>query len=62
MRMNMKDKIMKLNNIETFWEDVKRIVGYYEGRELPDWIIKDLQRWADYRHEQLLERRSKNDN
>ena len=56
--MNMKDKIMKLDNIETFWEDVKKIVGFYdENVFLEDWIIKDLQRWADYRYEQLKKRK-----
>ena len=50
----MKEKIMKLNNIKTFWEDVRHIVGYYdENVFLEDWEIKELQRVADYRYEQL---------
>ena len=58
--MNMKDKIMKLDNINTFWDDVRKIVGYYDGKEWADYIIKDLQRWADYRYEQLLQRQKNN--
>ncbi len=53
----MIDKIMKLDNIETFWEDVKKIVGFYDDVFLDDWVIKDLQRWADYRYEQLKKRK-----
>lgn len=50
----MKAKIMKLNNIKTFWEDVRHIVGYYdENVFLEDYEIKELQRVADYRYEQL---------
>ena len=50
----MKEKIMKLNNIKTFWEDVRHIVGYYdENVFLEDYEIKELQRVADYRYEQL---------
>ena len=50
----MKEKIMKLNNIKTFWEDVRHIVGYYdENVFLEDYEIKELQRIADYRYEQL---------
>lgn len=51
----MKEKILKLNDIKTFWHDVKVIVGFYdENVFLEDWVIKDLQRTADYRYEQLL--------
>lgn len=49
----MKDKIMKLENIKTFWEDVRHIVGYYDNVCLEDWVIKDLQRVADARYEEL---------
>lgn len=56
----MRDKILKLDTLETFWEDTKRIVGYYEDRDLPDWLIKELQRVADFRYEQL-KRRAEND-
>jgi len=52
----MEEKIMKLTDIETFWEDVKKIVGYYDTNIfLEDWQIKRLQRIADYRYEQLKE-------
>lgn len=51
----MKNKIMQLENIKTFWEDVRCIVGYYdENIFLEDWVIKDLQRVADTRYEELL--------
>lgn len=50
----MKNKILKLKNISTFWEDVRKIVGYYdENVFLEDWQIKELQRIADYRYEEL---------
>lgn len=51
----MVNKIMELTNIKTFWEDVRHIVGYYEGRHLEDWQIKECERWACYRYEQLKE-------
>ena len=49
----MKDKIMKLVNIETFYEDVKQLIGYYDSKEYEDYEIKELQRIADYRYSQL---------
>lgn len=50
----MKEKILELENIETFWHDVKVIVGYYdENVFLEDYVIKELQRIADYRYQQL---------
>jgi hypothetical protein len=52
----MKDKIIQLDNVKTFWEDVKKIVGYYDNVFLEDWEIKELQRIADYRYSQLLEK------
>ena len=55
----MKEKILKLENIETFWHDVKVIVGYYdENVFLEDYVIKELQRIADYRYQQLKESKS----
>lgn len=51
----MKDKIIKLDNVDTFYEDVRKIVGYYDNVFHEDWVIKDLQRVADYRYSQLLE-------
>lgn len=53
----MVDKILELENIETFWEDVKKLVGFYDGTEWEDWEIKRFQRVADYRYLQLLEGR-----
>jgi len=50
----MKDKIMNLTNIKTFWEDVRKIVGFYDNNVfLEDYQIKELQRIADYRYEEL---------
>ena len=51
----MEKKIMELQDIKTFWHDVKVIVGYYENKEWEDWQIKQFQRIADYRYEQLKE-------
>ena len=52
----MKNKIMALTNIETFYHDVRVIIGYYDDKVFhEDWTIKELQRVADYRYSQLLE-------
>lgn len=51
----MIDKIMELDNINTFWEDVKELIGFYDGKYWEDWEIKRFQATADYRYEQLLE-------
>lgn len=51
----MKNKIMALDNIDTFYHDVRIIVGYYNGIHHSDHVIKELQRVADYRYSQLLE-------
>ena len=47
------DKIKKLENKETFYEDVKNIIGFYEHRFWEDWDIKTIQRHADARYEEL---------
>lgn len=47
------DKIKKLENKETFYEDVKNIIGFYEHRFWEDWDIKAIQRCADTRYEEL---------
>lgn len=53
----MKQKISQLTNIKTFWEDVRNIVGYYDNSiHIEDWEIKELQRWADYYYQKLLEK------
>lgn len=51
--MYIEQEIMELDNIKTFWEDVKKLVGYYEGRDWKDWQIKHFQAVADERYEQL---------
>lgn len=45
--------IKKLNDKETFWEDVKNLIGYYEHRFWEDWDIKTIQRVADNRYEEI---------
>ena len=45
--------IKKLNNKETFWEDVKNLIGYYEGTFWEDWDIKSIQRAADSRYMEI---------
>lgn len=47
------DKIKKLENKDTFYEDVKNIIGFYEHRFWEDWDIKTIQRYADARYEEL---------
>ena len=49
----MENKIKALTNKETFWEDVRKIVGYYDGVHHEDRVIKRLQRVADARYEEL---------
>ena len=51
----MKNKIMALINIDTFYHDVRVIVGYYKGVHHSDHVIKELQRVADHRYNQLIE-------
>lgn len=51
--MSEETQIKQLTNAETFWEDVRNIVGYYEHRFHEDWVIKHLQRIADARFEEL---------
>lgn len=47
----MRRKIMELTDPKTFWDDVRKIVGY---KDLEDWEIKRLQAIADYRYGQLI--------
>ena len=51
--MSEESQIKKLSNVNTFWEDVRKIVGYYENRFHEDWEIKKLQRIADARYAEL---------
>ena len=46
-----------LKNKETFWEDVKQMIGFYDGKEWEDWQIKRMQREADARYAELCEKR-----
>lgn len=50
-------QIKQLTNPETFWDDVRSIVGYGTGRFHEDWDIKHLQRVADKRYEELTSSR-----
>ena len=45
--------IKKLNDKETFWKDVKNLIGYYEHKFWEDWNIKTLQRVADNRYVEI---------
>lgn len=49
----MERQIKELTNVETFYEDVRQIVGYYKGVFIEDWDIKRLQRVADRRYEEI---------
>lgn len=50
----MEKKIKELTNKETFYEDVRRIVGYYNPNVfIEDWDIKRLQRVADARYAEI---------
>lgn len=51
----MKNKILELNNIDTFWQDVKNIIG---DKDFEDYQIKELQRISDFRYEQLKNKES----
>lgn len=50
-----KKRIELLCNPETFYEDVRKLVGYYEHPPVDweDWEIKNLQRVADNRYNEL---------
>lgn len=50
----MERKIKALTNKETFYEDVRQIVGFYDETVfVEDWDIKRLQRVADARYIEL---------
>lgn len=59
--MNIENKIMQLNDKRTFYEDVRKLIGYYENKNWEDWEIKRFQRVADCRYEQLLKEEVEND-
>ena len=48
-----KKSIESLNIKKGFYEEVRRIVGYYDGVEWEDYEIKQLQRIADARYSEL---------
>ena len=48
-----KKSIENLNIKKGFYEEVRRIVGYYDGVEWEDYEIKQLQRIADARYFEL---------
>ena len=48
-----KKSIENLNIKKGFYEEVRRIVGYYDGVEWEDYEIKQLQRIADARYSEL---------
>lgn len=48
-----KKSIESLNFKKGFYEEVRRIVGFYDGVEWEDWEIKQLQRIADARYSEL---------
>ena len=50
----MERQIKELTNIETFYDDVREIVGYYNPKVfIEDWDIKRLQRVADARYAEI---------
>ena len=48
-----KKSIESLNIKKGFYEEIRRIVGYYDGVEWEDYEIKQLQRIADARYSEL---------
>lgn len=50
----MEEQINELTNKDTFYEDVRKIVGYYNPKIfIEDWDIKHLQRVADARYAEI---------
>lgn len=50
----MEKQINELTNKDTFYEDVRKIVGYYDPKVfIEDWDIKHLQRVADARYAEI---------
>ena len=50
----MEKQINELTNKDTFYEDVRKIVGYYNPKVfIEDWDIKHLQRVADARYTEI---------
>lgn len=49
----MEREIKELTNVETFYDDVREIIGYHKGVFIEDWNIKRLQRVADARYTEI---------
>ena len=49
----MERQIKELTNVETFYDDVREIVGYHKGVFIEDRDIKHLQRVADKRYHDI---------
>ena len=49
----MEKQIKELTNVETFYDDVREIVGFHKGVFIEDWDIKHLQRVADARYAEI---------
>lgn len=50
----MEKEINTLTNVSSFYDDVRRIVGYHDDNIfIEDWDIKHLQRVADARYEKI---------
>ena len=49
----MEREINQLTNVDSFYEDVRKIVGYYDGVFIEDWNIKKLQAVADKRYTEI---------
>lgn len=50
-----KSQIKKLNTTEElFYDEVRKIVGYYDDVFWEDWDIKNLQRIADAQYSKLF--------
>ena len=55
----MEKQIKALNSLDNFYENVRKIVGFYdEDVFIEDWDIKRLQRIADARYEELKSQKS----
>lgn len=49
----MEREINQLTNVDSFYDDVRKIVGYYDGVFIEDWDIKKLQAVADKRYTEI---------
>lgn len=49
----MEREINQLTNVDSFYDDVRKIVGYHDGVFIEDWNIKKLQAVADKRYTEI---------